>query len=176
MSTLFPSSLSFHSCPVLLSNAGIPSSTKVPHGRRQTSLDHVPSLWSRILPGRLAAGLHSAHLPIPALGYALVTEFPCLSPFLIFRSLGTATTLTWQLPEALVGVAEGKGQGIREGRESEPAAENQSSTFLFYFLGLPFKQGKQNPSQESIPLFLTYQLKAAFKSRWVLCFLTPIHG
>ena len=34
----------------------------------------------------------------------------------------------------------------------EPAAENQSSTSLLYFLD-PFRRGKQNPSQESIPLF-----------------------
>lgn len=36
-----------------------------PHGRGQTSLDHIPSSMVSILPGKLAAELKSAHLFIP---------------------------------------------------------------------------------------------------------------
>lgn len=76
----FVSIVFFHSCPVLLSNAGIPSSTKVPSWKETDKSGPRTFSMVSILPGRLAAGLHLAHLPIPALGYALVTELPLVSP------------------------------------------------------------------------------------------------
>lgn len=83
---------------------------------------------------------------------------PCLSPSLIFRALGTATTLVWQLPEALVEVAEGKGQGIREGRESgagcrEPKQHFSYSTVLDYHLNRENKTQVRNP-------FLSFDVSA----------------
>ena len=75
---------------------------------------------------------------------------PCLSPSLIFRALGTATTLVWQLPEALVEVAEGKGQKARQmGRRGVGVVWilfSQEQTAGWLLLGLP-APGSQGSSQ-----------------------------
>lgn len=57
------------------------------YGRRQTSLDHIPSVVS-ILPGKLAAELKLAHLLILEFGYVLVTEAPLFLPFPHPQSFG----------------------------------------------------------------------------------------
>lgn len=78
------------------------------YGRRQTSLDHIPSVVS-ILPGKLAAELKLAHLFIPEFGYVLVTEPPLFLRFPYPQSLGhchSSVAAAWSICLGWVGEEE----------------------------------------------------------------------
>lgn len=87
-----------HSCPSSSQMTRSQGLLNSHYGRRQTSLDHIPSSMVSILPGKLAAELKLAHLVIQEIGYVFVRE----SPSLTLRALGSATTQVWQLPETFV--------------------------------------------------------------------------